>query len=109
MQNIQYVWVIYRKEWKKRLFIDVKDIEKTMNALNKNDFIFLKNYQCTLHKFDVDEIKVEKMSTTIEKELLIEAKRLIQPTTNTPSLQFDQYFQWLQHTQKNQPKLKSMN
>ena len=94
MEHLQYVWVIYRKD-KPKLYIDVNDIEKTVDAINKNDFIYLKNYHCTLHKFDVDEIKVERLTTQMMKEIQWYSKRLDISNEKKQALSFDQYFQWL--------------
>lgn len=83
-----HIGVILRKN-KPTLYIDAIDLERFAQEINKNDFVYLRNYQCTVHKFDIEEMKISKMTKTIEQDLERLSKRLIDLTQ--PTLSLDHY------------------
>ncbi len=96
MQTPDYVWVIIRKN-KTNIYFDKNDIQAITDAINANDFVYMSMYQCSIHKFDVDEIKIVKFTTPIAKEIEYELWKITDTTKK--SLSFNDYVLWLQKKQ----------
>lgn len=83
--KIQAVGLIKRKD-KPNLYCDASQVKDLVNDLNSNDFVYLDLYQCTIHKYDIDEIKVVRMTTQIDQDLKKTISKRITPPTQSLSL-----------------------
>lgn len=99
MQAPSHVWVIIRKN-KSNIYFESNQIQQLTDAINANDFVYMSMYQCSIHKFDVDEIKIVKFTTPIAKEIEYELWKLTDVLQ--PALSLTDYVLWLQ---KKQPSL----
>lgn len=99
MQTPSHVGVIIRKN-KSNIYFESNQIQQLTDAINANDFVYMSMYQCSIHKFDVDEIKIVKFTTPIAKEIEYELWKLTDVLHNVLSL--TDYVSWLQ---KKQPSL----
>lgn len=89
----EYVWVIYRKN-KPDMVIDVTLVQSIVDAINSNDFIFITDYNTTLHKFDIEEISVKKVKDA-ERDLIMKLVSIKEEITWVNTLSFTQSLQWL--------------
>lgn len=98
MQTPTNVWVIIRKD-KPSIYFEQSEMQRLIDAINANDFVYMSIYQCTIHKFDIDEIKIVKMTTPISKDIEYQISKL--PDTSQPSLSFNDYVKWMQQPSMN--------
>lgn len=96
----EYVWVIVRKD-KPDMVIDASVVESIIRDINKNDFLFITNYNTTLHKFDIDEICIRKVRDP-ERDLIMKLVNSKENIDKKNALSFNQSLEWLK---SNNPKL----
>lgn len=75
------------------MIIDVSLVDEILMAINSNDFIYLREYNKTIHKFDVEGISIRETKDKDRDLIMSMLNKKIDHTKNTLSL--TQSLEWL--------------
>jgi hypothetical protein len=70
------------------MVIDPSLVREIVDAINSNDFVFINDYNTTLHKFDIDEICIKKVKDP-ERDLIMKLIQIKNDNKFTNPLSFN--------------------